>query len=173
MTLYKAMKKTFQSEYKERSPLYKERLVKWAAEPPITRIDGPTNIARARELGYKAKQGVIVARVRVNKGLSKREKARKGRKPSKNGRFFAMEKSFQSIAEERAARKFINCEVINSYYIGEDGSHKFFEAILVDRSHPSIRADRMYSQAVSRKARAFRGLTHSGREHRDSIHSSA
>ncbi len=173
MGAYKQITETLQKEYKERGDIVKSRLVGWRAEPPIIRVQRPTNLARARELGYKAKQGVIVARVRVNKGLSKREKARKGRKPSKNGRFFAMEKSFQSIAEERAARKFINCEVINSYYIGEDGSHKFFEAILVDRSHPSIRADRMYSQAVSRKARAFRGLTHSGREHRDSIHLSA
>ncbi len=169
MGAYKQISETFQEEYKERGAGLKSRLVAWRAEPPIVRVRRPTNLARARELGYKAKQGVILARVRVNKGLSKREKARKGRKPSKNGRFFAMTKSLQAIAEERAGRKFINCEVVNSYYVGEDGSHKFFETILVDKEHPAIKSDGFYAGVVSRKSRAFRGLTHAGREHRDSI----
>ncbi len=169
MGAYKQINETLQKEYKERGVVLKSRLVDWRSAPPIVRVNRPTNLARARELGYKAKQGVILARIRINKGLSKREKARKGRKPSKNGRFFAMTKSLQAIAEERASRKFINCEVVNSYYVGEDGSHKFFEAILVDKEHPVIKSDRLYSDVISRKSRAFRGLTRAGREHRDAI----
>ncbi|MHB1829822.1 MAG: 50S ribosomal protein L15e [Candidatus Micrarchaeaceae archaeon] len=169
MGAYKQITSTFRNEYKERGDIVKARLVGWRAESPIIRITRPTNLPRARELGYKAKQGVIMARVKVLKGLSKREKPAKGRKPSKNGRFFAMSKSLQAIAEERAARKFINCEVVNSYYVGEDGTHKFFEAILVDKEHPAVLRDRLYGDVVSRKSRAFRGLTHAGREHRDSI----
>ena len=169
MGAYKQISETFHNEYKERGAGLKSKLVAWRDEPPIVRVQRPTNLARARALGYKAKQGVILARVRVNKGLSKREKARKGRKPSKNGRFFAMSKSLQAIAEERAGRKFINCEVVNSYYVGEDGSHKFFETILVDKEHPAIKGDRFFAGIVSRKSRAFRGLTHAGREHRNSI----
>ncbi len=129
----------------------------------------PTNLARARKLGYKAKQGVIVVRVKIRKGLRKREKQRGGRKPSKSGRFFAHGKSFQAMAEERAARKFINCEVVNSYYVGEDGSYKFFEAILVDRNHPAVKSDNFYSTVTNRENRSFRGLTHAGLEHRDSV----
>ena len=169
MGAYKQISSTFRDEYSERGDIVKSRLVAWRAEAPIVRIQRPTNLARARQLGYKAKQGVVVARIRVRKGLSKREKAPKGRKPSKSGRFFANEKSMQAIAEERAGRKFINCEVLNSYYVGEDGTFKFFEAILLDKEHPAIKADKLYTDVTSRKSRAFRALTSSGRRHRDSI----
>jgi len=43
------------------------------------------------------------------------------------------------IAEERAAKKYPNLEVLNSYYVTEDGSHKWYEVILVDPHHPVIR----------------------------------
>ncbi len=169
MGAYRHMAATLRNEYKERNDAFKSRLMKWRDEPSITRIAKPTNIARARELGYKAKQGVVVARVRIPKGLRKREKNRGGRKPSKSGRFFARAKSFQAIAEERAARKFINCEVLNSYYVGEDGIYKFFETILVDSDHPAVRSYRPYADVLNRKGRVFRGLTHAGRGHRESI----
>lgn len=129
----------------------------------------PTNLARARELGYKAKQGVVVARVRIPKGMRKRKWVGAGRKPSKSGSFFSHQKSFQAMAEERAARKYINCEVLNSYYVGEDGSYKFYETILLDAQHPAIRSNRLYADVLNRKNRAFRALTHAGRQHRDSI----
>ena len=70
MGAYKQINEIFQKEYKERGAILKSKLVDWRATSPIIRVDKPTNLARARELGYKAKQGVIVARVRVNKGLS-------------------------------------------------------------------------------------------------------
>jgi large subunit ribosomal protein L15e len=170
MGAYKHIAANFQQEYKDRNDYLKSKLIQWRSEPSILRINKPTNIARAHTLGYKAKPGVIVARIRIRKGLRKREKGRKGRKPSKAGRFFAHGKSFQAMAEERAARKFINCEVLNSYYVGEDGSYKFFEAILLDREHNSIKNDKLYGQVLMSNDRSFRGLTHAGREHRDSIH---
>ena len=169
MRAYQHISSSFRQGYKERGDILKARLIKWREEPSVLRIQKPTNLARAHQLGYKAKQGVIVVRIKIRKGLRKREKPRGGRKPSKAGRFFAMGKSFQAMAEERAARKFINCEVVNSYYVGEDGSDKFFEAILVDRIHNLVKNDKTYKQIVSRENRAFRGLTHAGREHRDSV----
>lgn len=169
MGAYKHITSNFKKSYKEREDIVKNRLMQWRTESSIIRVKKPTNIARARQIGYKAKQGVIVIRVKIRKGLRKREKPRGGRKPSKAGRFFAMGKSFQAMAEERGARKFINCEVVNSYYVGEDGSDKFFEVILVDREHPAIKSDKLYSQIIKRNDRAFRGLTHAGREHRDSV----
>lgn len=157
---------TFQKEYAERSKELRERIAKWNKEDAIVRVEKPTNIARARELGYKAKQGVFVVRVRVRRGLSKREKPKGGRKPSKMGRFYAYRKSLQSIAEERAAAKYTNAEVLNSYYVGEDGQHKYFEIIMLDRAHPAILADEQYSSIVSQKGRAQRGLTSAGKRHR-------
>ncbi len=170
MGAYKYITKTFQNEYKERSDLLREKIALWRRESPVTRIERPTNVARARELGYKAKQGVVVVRVRVRRGLRKREKPAGGRKPSNNGRFFAYTKSLQSMAEERAASRFTNCEVLNSYFVGEDGKYKFFEAILLDREHGSIKNDPIYSGVTNNKRRVFRGLTSSGKKHRGLLH---
>lgn len=166
MTFYKSVKNTFVNEYKSRSPEYKIRLAKWGSEPTISRVNKPTNVARARELGYKAKQGVVVVRVRVIGGKKKRAQVGGGRKPSKSGRFFSRQKSTQAIAEERAATKFSNCEVLNSYFVGDAGSDKYYEVILLDRTSPVVRSDVQYSQVISQTARVFRGLTYQGRKHR-------
>ncbi|MEM3281838.1 MAG: 50S ribosomal protein L15e [Candidatus Micrarchaeaceae archaeon] len=166
MGMHKYVAETFRSEYSERNALLRSRLAAWGKEPPIVRIKKPTNIARARELGYRAKQGVIVARVSVRRGLRKRPKPMGGRKPSKSGRFFAREKSLQAIAEERAARRFSNCEVLNSYFVGSTGSTKFFEVILLDKSHPAIANDKRYAGIISQNGRVYRGLTSAAKKHR-------
>jgi large subunit ribosomal protein L15e len=166
MSAYKSMKRTFISEYKERAPQYKERLITWNRQAPVVMAGKPTNIARARELGYKAKQGVLVARVAVRKGRRMRPAVGGGRKPSKAGRFFSRAKSLQVIAEEKAARKFTNLEVLNSYFVGETGEKRFYEIIMLDRSNPSVTADKRFAAVVAHKARAQRGLTSAGRKGR-------
>jgi large subunit ribosomal protein L15e len=166
MGMYKQMKSSFIEGYKSKSTSYKERLAKWNSEPTAHRLDGPTNITRARELGYKAKSGVLIVRVRVAKGKRKRPTVGGGRKPSKTGRFYSRQKSLQSIAEERAGRKFINTEVLNSYFIGSTGQNTYFEVILLNTADPSIRNDAIYSKIIAQKGRAFRALTASGRTHR-------
>ncbi|HEX7514261.1 MAG TPA: 50S ribosomal protein L15e, partial [archaeon] len=45
-----------------------QRLQTWRREPSVVRIERPTRLDRARSLGYKAKQGVITARVRTWRG---------------------------------------------------------------------------------------------------------
>jgi large subunit ribosomal protein L15e len=160
------MKEAFRQGYKERSQLYKERLVKWNTEPSVVKVEKPTNIARARELGYKAKPGIVIARVHVWKGKSKRQGKHLHRKPTKIGKFYSYNKSLQAVAEERAARKFTNCEVLNSYFVGDTGQRKFFEVILLDRSSATIMNDPQYRNVVAQRSRAFRGLTMAGRRHR-------
>lgn len=169
MNAYKHISKSFQEEYKARTPALKARLIQWRSEGTVVGLDKPTNVARARELGYKAKQGITVARVKVERGLSMRPKPHRGRKPSKYGRYFAYRKSLQARAEDRAARKFSNCEVLNSYFVGSDGSSKFYEVILVDRAHPAIVNDAAYAGVAGMKGRAYRGLTSAGRRHRGII----
>jgi large subunit ribosomal protein L15e len=164
--MYKQMKQTMQAEYKNRSDIYKSRIIKWNTEPPMMRIDKPTNIARARELGYKAKEGVLMVRVMLHGGSRKRKHAAGGRKPSKSGRYFTQSKSFQAIAEERAARKFSNFEVLNSYFVGTAGSRKFYEIILLDKNSSTIMSDQQYKNIIAQNKRAFRGLTSVGRRHR-------
>ena len=166
MSMYKLVKSTFIQEYKTRPEPYKQRLVEWSAQAPVVNAGKPTNIARARELGYKAKEGIFIARVRVKGGSKKRQAPSGGRKPHTSGRFFTRAKSLQAIAEGRAAARFSNCEVLNSYFVGSAGSSKFFEVIMLDRSSPTLAHDPKYGSIIASRNRALRGLTHVGRKHR-------
>ncbi len=153
----------------EMALVMRQRIIKWRREPAIVRVEKPTRLDRARALGYKAKQGFIVVRVRVRKGGLHRPRPNKGRRPKRMGVYgYAPAKSIRLIAEERAARKYPNLEVLNSYYVGEDGQYKWYEVILVDPHHPAIKSDLEINWICSRKhrGRVFRGLTSAGRKMR-------
>lgn len=123
--------------------IYKARLIKWRREPTIVRIERPTRLNRARALGYKAKQGFVIVRVRVNRGKMEKPRPRSGRRPKRMGVLgHTVKKSLQWIAEEKAARKYPNLEVLASYWVGEDGRYKWYEVILVDPHHPAIKNDK-------------------------------
>lgn len=166
MSSYRHIRESIIDEYKGKTQLYKEKIMKWSSEPPIVRAARPTNLARARKLGYKAKEGVVIVRVGILKGASKRKTPSGGRKPSKSGRYYTRTKSMQSIAEERAARKYSNMEVLNSYFVGDSGMKNFFEIILIDRENPRIMSDPSYARVLGGKNRVYRGLTSSGKRHR-------
>lgn len=166
MGAYKEIKKSIVNGYKERSDQYMRRMLEWRSQPSLVRVERPTNIPRARELGYKAKRGIIVARVKVIGGAKKRRHFDGGRKPSKSGRFFTRVKSMQAIAEDRAARKFDNYEVLNSYFVGKSGSDTFYEVIMLNPGEASIANDLALSAIASKRGRSFRGLTRAGRTHR-------
>lgn len=149
--------------------LMRARLIEWRKQPSILRVDKPTRLDRARSLGYKAKQGVIVVRVRVRKGGRRKPRPNKGRRPKRMGVYgFAPAKSIRLIAEERAQRKYPNMVVLNSYYVGEDGLYKWYEVILVDPNHPAIKNDPelSWTSTGKHKGRPFRGLTSAGRKMR-------
>ncbi|MEM2486836.1 MAG: 50S ribosomal protein L15e, partial [Candidatus Bathyarchaeia archaeon] len=61
---------------------------------------------------------------------------------------------------------FPNLEVLNSYWVGEDGRYKWFEVIMVDPHHPAIRADKDINWICEKqhKGRVFRGLTSAGKK---------
>ena len=50
----------------------RERMSSWRKEGVFQRIDRPTRIDAARRVGYKAKQGVVLVRTRVRRGVSGR-----------------------------------------------------------------------------------------------------
>jgi len=79
---------------------------------------------------------------------------------------FKPAKSLRLIAEERAARKFPNMEVLNSYWVGEDGRSKWFEVILVDTSSPCIKTDKDVGWITEKQhtRRALRSLTSAGKK---------
>lgn len=137
--------------------LMRSRLIKWRREPSIVRIDKPTRIDKARKYGYKAKQGIVVVRVRVRRGPFNRRRPRTGRRPKRMGVYgIALGMSLQVVAEQRAARRFRNLEVLGSYWVGEDAIYKWFEVIMVDPNHPAIRNDPDFAWLVGKRIREGR-----------------
>ncbi|HEU97505.1 MAG: 50S ribosomal protein L15e [Fervidicoccaceae archaeon] len=159
-------KKPYSGEY---GKTLRTRMIKWRRQQTVVRIEKPTRLDRARSLGYKAKPGIIVVRVRVRKGGQRRPRPNKGRRPKRYGVYgYAVAKSLRLIAEERAARKYPNLEVLNSYYVGEDGNSKWFEVIMVDPDHPAIKSDPQLKWIIEshNRGRAFRALTSAGKKMR-------
>jgi len=133
------------------------------------RLEHPTRLDRARSLGYKAKAGFVVARVRVRRGgRTKTRPSKKGRRSKRQSPRKTLRMNYQWIAEMRAAKKFPNLEVLNSYWLAKDGMHYFYEVILVDPSRPEIQADESIKWICSSKnrGRVFRGLTSAARKAR-------
>jgi large subunit ribosomal protein L15e len=150
-----------------------QRLIQWRKEKNFLRVDKPLRIDRARAAGYKAKQGYIVVRARVRRGSLRKHSIKGGRKPSKMGiTKITMAKSTQRIAEERTSKHFPNLEVLNSYWIGDDGKNHFYEVILVDPHHPVIKSDPKINWIGSpaNKRRVQRGKTSAGQRGRGLQH---
>ncbi|PHU19457.1 60S ribosomal protein L15-1 [Capsicum chinense] len=139
--------------------------------PSIVRVTRPTRPDKARRLGYKAKQGYVVYRVRVKRGGRKRPVS-KGivyGKPTNQGvTQLKFQRSKRSVAEERAGRKLGGLRVLNSYWINEDSTYKYYEVILVDQAHAAIRNDPRINWICNpvHKHRELRGLTSAGKKYR-------
>lgn len=159
MGAYKFIQESIQNVYKNRTDSIKQKIITWRLEPVVYRIERPTNLARARILGYKAKQGFVLVRTRIQKGRRKRRSPMGGRKPRHAYLYVQPQLSHQAIAEQRVNHIYKNLEVLNSYWVGEDGEYKFFEIILADPTKIKL-------NAFNNRGRAFRGLTSSGRKSR-------
>lgn len=126
------------------SPEYRKYLtlkrMEWRRGGTIVRVEKPTRPDRAHALGYKAKQGYIVVRVRVTKGGLSKIPPKLGRRQKRMGiSKIKRQKSMQQIAEERAWRKYRNMTVLGSYYLGEDGKFIWYEVILRDTHYPAAK----------------------------------
>merc|ERR1712054_200614 len=139
--------------------------------PTIHRASRPTRPDKARRLGYKAKQGYCVYRVRVRRGGRKRP-VHKGQvygKP-RNAGITALKarRSLRSVAEERAARRCGGLRVLNSYWVNQDATFKYFVIIMVDPAHKAIRRDPRINWIVNptHKHRELRGIPSAGRANR-------
>ena len=170
MSLYTALKNLWKKPKASVGKLaWRDKIVELRKQTAITKLDRPTRLDRARSLGYKAKQGIIVVRSRVPKGITKRPKVKGGRRPKRYGRVrLPVQKSKQRIAEERASRKYPNMEVLNSYWLAKDGKYEWFEIILVDPDSPRIKSDKdlKWIGEKQHKRRVFRGKTSAGKKGR-------
>ncbi|CAH1786763.1 unnamed protein product [Owenia fusiformis] len=137
----------------------------------IHRAPRPTRPDKARRMGYRAKQGFVIYRVRVRRGGRKRPvpKGATYGKPTNQGvNSLKYQRSLQSTAEERVGRRCGGLRVLNSYWVSEDSSYKFFEVIMVDPFHKAIRRD-PDTQWITKpvmKHRELRGLTSASKKSR-------
>lgn len=139
--------------------------------PAVHRCPRPSRPDKARRLGYKAKQGYVIYRVRVRRGNRKKPNP-KGIVYGKPGNQGIMQlkpkRNLRSLAETRVGKRCANLRVLNSYWVNQDSTYKFFEVILVDPNHKAIRRDPRINWIcnATHKHREMRGLTAAGRKYR-------
>ena len=151
--------------------LFRMRCWEYRQLPAIHRCPRPTRPDKARRLGYKAKQGFVIYRVRVRRGNRKRQNP-KGTvygKPGQHGiNTLKWSRNLRSLAESRIGARCGNLRVLNSYWLNSDSTYKYFEVILVDVQHSAIRNDPRMNWLCKNtmKHREMRGLTAAGRKGR-------
>nr|ADD38033.1 60S ribosomal protein L15 [Lepeophtheirus salmonis] len=172
MGAYKFMSELFRHKQSD-TMRYLQRLKCWEFRQTnsIVRLPRPSRPDRARRLGYKAKQGYVIYRIRIGRGNRKKPvpKGATSGKPTNQGiNQLKPAKSIQSIAEFRVGRKLGGLRLLNSYWVGDDASHQYFEVIMVDPNHSAIRNDpkiQWICRAVM-KHREARGLTSASKKSR-------
>ncbi len=134
---------------KENPMELRQRAVVWRNQNAVTRVEKPSRIARARRLGYKAKQGIIVIRMRVGTGGMRKQRPRGGRRPKHLGvTKIKADVSMKQVSERRVLERYPNMKLLGSYFLYKDGMHYWFEVILADPSHPRIAKDKEIRKRV-------------------------
>lgn len=164
MTTNKHLRNAWQSA--ESKQLFKKRMVQWRQEEATVRVEKPLRLDRARAVGYKAKQGFVVVRQRVKRGGHKRPEIKMGRRSAHYHQRKNLSINYRGIAERRANEKFKNLTVLNSYFLCKDAVHSWYEVILVDPLHPSIKQNPSLQKMAAKRGRVKRGLTNAGRRGR-------
>src|SRR2546427_2706393 len=137
------MAATWNNMWKLNSDELKSKAIGWRTEHSIHRIERPSRLDRARKLGYKAKQGIIMVRARVGRGGMRKQRPVSGRRPKHLGVVHIKQGiNMRKVAERRVNEKFPNLEVLGSYFLHKDGINIWYEVILADPSHPAISKDR-------------------------------
>ena len=135
--------------WKENSPEIRQRAILWRKQNAVTRIEKPSRLLRARRLGYKAKQGIIVIRMRVGTGGMRKQRPRGGRRPKHLGvTRIKADDSMKQVAERRVLEHYPNMKLLGSYYLYKDGKYYWYEVILADPSHPRIIKDKELRKRV-------------------------
>lgn len=128
---------------KDNTQQLRDRATIWRKQNAIIRIDKPTRIQRARRLGYKAKQGIVVIRMRVGTGGMRKQRPVAGRRPKHLGVVrIKADVSMKEVAEHRVLKRYPNMKLLGSYFLYKDGMHYWFEVILADPSHARISKDK-------------------------------
>lgn len=145
--MYSHISKSWQSILHQKTGDIRSRAVELRKEPALLRIERPSRLDRARTLGYKAKQGVIVVRARVSRGGMRKKRPTSGRRPKHMGVLkIKSNVPGQSVAERRVLEKYPNLKLLGSYLIWKDGRFAWFECIMVDPQAPTTKNDYDYKR---------------------------
>ena len=136
---YSYMEESWQNPTPEMKDWLRRSAITWRREPVIKRISRPTKLVTARRLGYKAKPGIVLVRIRIRRGGARKPRPVSGRRQKAMGiAKFTRALGIQQIAEQRAARRYPNMSVHNSYRLFSDGTSHWYEVILVDRNRGEL-----------------------------------
>src|SRR3989344_4049993 len=163
--MYHYIKEAWRNPDKE---TLRNRMVDWRKSNSIVKVDKPLRLDRARALGYKDKKGVVVVRVRISRGGRRGTPTKKGRRSKRQTNKKVVKMNYKWIAEQRVGKKFTNLEVLNSYQIGKDGLHYFYEVILLDPAKKEIAnsKDTKWITNPANRKRVHRGLTSAAKKSR-------
>lgn len=129
--------------WQQNAPEIRQKAIQWRKEPAFKRIPKPSRIQKARRLGYKAKQGMVVIRARVGTGGMRRQRPVAGRRQKHLGvTRMKAEINMQQVAEKRTQQRYKTLKLLGSYFLYKDGFHYWYEVILADPSHPRISKDK-------------------------------
>ena len=84
-SIYSHIGDQWRTPSKEHKALQKKRLINYRREDATVKVEKPTRIDRARALGYKAKQGYIMARTRIRRGGMHKHAITSGRRAKRAG----------------------------------------------------------------------------------------
>ncbi|MEM0383761.1 MAG: hypothetical protein QXS57_03990 [Candidatus Caldarchaeum sp.] len=121
----------------------RSRMVSWRKEKSVVRVDKPLRIDRARSLGYHAKPGYVVLRVRVRRGGFSKPRPRAGRRPKAIGVVrHKVNLSLEEEAVRRGLKKYPNLKPLGAYLLAADSLYKWFEVVAVDPHHPAVKLNK-------------------------------
>jgi large subunit ribosomal protein L15e len=137
----------------------------------VVRVPSSGRPDKARRLGYKNTQGFVIYRVRIRRGGRKRPVAKGctyGKPKSHGVNQLKPVRNLQAIAEGRLGKRLGGLRVLNSYWVAQDSSYKYYEVILVDTFHQAIRNDPKVNWICNavQKHRELRGKTSANRKSR-------
>jgi len=81
--------------------ILRERMIEWRKGGTITKVVKPLRLDGARSLGYKAKKGVTVVRVKIRRGGHRRARPNKARRTKRLHIRKNLRMNYKEIAETR------------------------------------------------------------------------
>jgi len=165
---YHYIKQAWRKPSEEKVKEIRNRMIEWRSQERVQKIDKPSRLDKARNLGYKAKKGFVIFRVTLERGGRVRPRPVSRRRTRTMGIRKVLKMSYQWVAEQRVQNKYPNLEILNSYKLAKDGRFYFFEVIAIDPTVPEIKSDSNLKWITSPKNRnrAIRGLTSAAKKSR-------